>query len=197
MGVTARAIHGSDSLGPGTDHPVATFARKTVVITYGGAAMEGVRLLDGFVRDIAALRSAGIDLVVVHGGRMRVTDDETMELVERALRQVNDEIAQMINRHGARAMGLSAGPGPLIHARHRMHRLPTGESVDLGRVGDVAGVNTTPIRARLGDHAPPHVRAHARTAASRPSRRSPRSHACRDRTPSRRRSGSSPPRAGS
>jgi acetylglutamate kinase len=80
---------------------------------------------------------------------MRVTDDETIELVERALRQVNDEIAQMINRHGARAMGLSAGPSPLIHARHRMHLLPTGESVDLGRVGDVAGVNTTPIQALL------------------------------------------------
>jgi uridylate kinase len=109
MGVTARAIHGSDSLGPGTDHPVVTFARKTVVIKYGGTAMEGVRLLDGFVRDIATLRSAGIDLVVVHGGGMRVTDDETMELVERALRQVNDAIARMINRHGARAMGLSAG----------------------------------------------------------------------------------------
>jgi hypothetical protein len=158
MGVTARAIHESDSLGLGTDHPVATFARKTVVIKYGGAALERVRLLDGFLRDIAALRSAGIDLVVVHGGGpqisrlmeesgkpprfvggMRVTDDETMELVERVLRHVNDEIAQMINRHGAPAMGLSAGPSPLIHARHRMHLLPTGESVDLGRVEDVAG----------------------------------------------------------
>jgi acetylglutamate kinase len=82
-------------------------------------------------------------------GGMRVTDDETMELVERALRQVNDEIAQMINRHGARAVGLSIWPGPLIHACHRTHLLPTGESVDLGRVGDVAGVNTTPIRALL------------------------------------------------
>jgi acetylglutamate kinase len=152
----------------GESDPVATCARKTVVVKYGGAAVERGRLLDGFLHDIAALRSAAIDLVVVHGGGpqisrlmeesgktprfvvgMRVTDDETMELVERALRQVNDEIAQMINRQGARAIGLGGGPGPLIHAIHRMHVLPTGESVDLGRVGDVAGVNTTPIRALL------------------------------------------------
>ena len=152
----------------GASERVATSARKTVVVKCGGAAMENGRLLDGFLRDIAALWSAGIDLVVVHGGGpqisrlmeesgktprfvggMRVTDDETMELVERALRRVNDEIAQIINRHGARAVGLSIWPGPLIHAYHRTHLLPTGESVDLGRVGDVAGVNTTPIRALL------------------------------------------------
>src|ERR1700738_700458 len=152
----------------GASDPVATCARKTVVIKYGGAAVERGRLLDGFLRDITALRSAGIELVVGHGGGpqssrlleeagkaprfvggMRVIDDETMELVERALRQVNDEIAQMINRHGARAVGLSVWPGPLIHACHRTHLLPTGESVDLGRVGDVAGGNPTPIRALL------------------------------------------------
>jgi hypothetical protein len=117
----------------GESDPVATCARKTVVVKYGGAAVERGRLLDGFLRDIAALRSAGIDLVVVHGGGpqisrlmeesgktprfvggMRVTDDETMELVERALRQVNDEVARMINRHGTRAIGLGGGPGPLI-----------------------------------------------------------------------------------
>ena len=152
----------------GESDPVVTDARKTVVVKYGGAAEERGRLRDGFLRDIVALRSAGIDLVVVHGGGpqisrlmeesgktprfvdgMCVTDDETMELVERALRQVNDEIAQMIDRHGARAVGLSIWPGPLIHACHRTHLLPTGESVDLGRVGDVAGANTTPIRALL------------------------------------------------
>src|SRR4029077_12797262 len=150
------------------DHPVATFARKTVVVKYRGAAMERMRLLEGFFQDVAALRSAGVDLVVVHGGGpqisrlmeeagktprfvdgLRVTDDETMELVERALRQVNHEIEQLINRHGTRAMGLSAWSGEGIHACHRMHLLPTGESVDLGRVGDVTGVDTTPIRALL------------------------------------------------
>lgn len=165
MSVTAR-----NRFAAAADHPVATFARKTVVVKYGGAAMERVRLLEGFFQDVAALRSAGVDLVVVHGGGLqinrlmeesgktprfvdgvRVTDDETMELVERALRQVNHEIEQLINRHGIRAMGLSvwSGEGEVIHACHRMHLLPTGESVDLGRVGDVTGVDTTPIRALL------------------------------------------------
>src|ERR1700730_2367471 len=145
----------------GASDPVATCARKTVVIKYGGAAVERGRLLDGFLRDITALRSAGIDLVVVHGGGhqisrlleescksprfvggMRVIDDETMELVERALRQVNDEIAQMINRHGARAVGLSVWPGPLIHACHLTPLMPTAESVNLCLGGETVGVST-------------------------------------------------------
>src|ERR1700730_4773394 len=141
MSVTARKDHAAhrDDRSAAADHPDATFARKTVVVKYGGAAMERVRLLEGFFQDVAALRSAGVDLVVVPGGGpqigrlveglatgprvgagVRVADDETIELVERALRQVNHEIEQLINRHGTRAMGLSAWSGEVIHACHRM-----------------------------------------------------------------------------
>jgi acetylglutamate kinase len=149
---------------------VARFAGQTVVVKYGGAAMQWAHLKDSFSRDIAALRSAGVNPVVVHGGGpqisrlmeesgktprfvggMRVTDDETMDLVERALLGINREIAQLITRHGIRAVGLSAWPGPLIQATRREHLSPTGESVDLGRVGDVTAVNTKPIRA-LQEH---------------------------------------------
>jgi acetylglutamate kinase len=152
------------------DYPIAKLAGKTVVVKYGGAAMERPQLKDGFSRDIAALLSAGVNPVVVHGGGrqitrlmvksgktprfvggMRVTDDATMDLIEGALAQINRDIAHLITWHGASAVGLSAWQDPLIHARRMVHLLPTGESVDLGRVGDVVAVNTNPIRA-LQEH---------------------------------------------
>ena len=148
------------------DCPIATFAGKTVVVKYGGAAMERPQLSDSFSRDIAALRSAGMKPVVVHGGGrqitrfmersgktprfvggMRVTDDATMDLIEGALPQINRDIAQLITRHGARAVALSAWPDPLIHARRMVRLLATGELVDLGRAGDVEAVDGSPIRA--------------------------------------------------
>jgi acetylglutamate kinase len=171
MGVTLRGeIHptrsGELAGALEVDWPIANFAGKTVVIKYGGAAMERSHLKDGFSRDIAALRSAGVNPVAVHGGGrqitrlmeksgktprfvggMRVTDDATMDLIEGALPQINRDIARLITRHGASAVGLSAWQDPLIHARRMVYLSPTGESVDLGRVGDVVAVNTNPIRA--------------------------------------------------
>ena len=148
------------------DCPIASFSGKTVVVKYGGAAMERSHLKNSFSRDIAALRSAGVNPIVVHGGGrqitrlmetsgkgcrlvggMRVTDDATMDLIEEALLPINRDMVQLIIRHGASAMGLSACTDPLIHARRVVHLSPTGESVDLGRVGDVAAVDTSLIRA--------------------------------------------------
>jgi len=161
MGVMARSEIQADDLA------IASFRGRTVVVEYGGAAMEQAHLRDGFSRDIAAIRLAGVNPVVVHGGgrRMsrlreaaekriprfvgdpRVTHDETMRLVERALATTNDEIARLIDGHGVEAVGSSAWPDQIVRACPREPLLPAGESVDLGRVGDVAGVNARPIRA--------------------------------------------------
>jgi hypothetical protein len=152
MGVMAR-----DEIRSG-DHTIAGWRGRTVVVKYGGDAMEQAHLKEGLSRDIAALRLAGVNLVVVHDGGLRsarfsgdprVTDDETMELVERALATTADEIARLIGRHGVEAVESGVWPGQIVRACRRKPLLPAGESVDLGRVGDVAGVNARPIRALL------------------------------------------------
>ena len=77
---------------------------------------------------------------------MRVTDDETMALVETALRQVNQELVELIERQGAPAKGFGGWETSLVRAFLRRHVLPNGEAVDLGRVGAVESVNPRPIR---------------------------------------------------
>ncbi|HXJ79133.1 MAG TPA: acetylglutamate kinase [Candidatus Methylomirabilis sp.] len=147
------------------DQAVATLKGQTVVIKYGGALMDQPTLKNLFARDVAFMRSAGVNPVVVHGGGplitrlmersgkavrfvdgMRITDDETMPLVETALRQVNREIVDLIERQGASAGGFGGWESSLVRARRRRHVLPSGETVDLGRVGDVESVNPKPIR---------------------------------------------------
>ncbi len=149
-----------------SDHAIANLRGRTVVVKYGGDAMEQAHLKEGFSRDIAALRLAGVNPVVVHGGGLRigrlmeaagritrfcgdtrVTDDETMGLVERALAMTTDEIARLIDRHGVEAVGSGVWPGQIVRACPRVPPLPAGGLVTLGRVGDVAGVNPRPIRA--------------------------------------------------
>jgi acetylglutamate kinase len=145
------------------DHAVAAFRDQTVVVECSGAAMVQPHLKDLFARDVAFLRSAGVNPVVVHGGGplithsmersgkavhmvngMRLTDDEMMAIVETALRQVNQEVVELIERQGARATGLGAWETCLVHAGRRQHVLASGEAV--GRVGDVESVNSKPIR---------------------------------------------------
>ncbi len=147
------------------DQAVAALRGQTVVIKFGGAALDQSHLKELFVRDVAFLKSAGVHPVVVHGGGpmitrlmersgkavhfvdgMRVTDDETMVLVETALRQVNQEIVEAIEHRGARARGFGGWETSLVHACRRRHVLPNGDTVDLGRVGDVESVNPKPIR---------------------------------------------------
>ena len=145
---------------------IQRFQGKTIVIKYGGNAMTDERLKQGFARDIVLMKLVGINPVVVHGGGpqigdllkkigkqstfiagMRVTDAETMDVVEMVLGGlVNKEIVNLINRHGGRAVGLTGKDGDLIRARkmnlaRELPELKDPESVDLGYVGEVASID--------------------------------------------------------
>ena len=145
---------------------IQEFHGKTVVIKYGGAAMEQTDLKAPFARDVILLRCVGINPVIVHGGGpqidammkrlgkeprfvggMRVTDEETVDIVEMVLvGRINKEIVGLINLHGGKAVGLSGKDGDLVRARRLRHRLPSGETVDIGLVGEVEAINPAPIR---------------------------------------------------
>jgi len=145
---------------------IRAFQGKTLVIKYGGAAMEQAALKPAFALDVILLRYVGINPVIVHGGGpqigalmkrlgkepefvggMRVTDAETVEIVEMVLvGKINTEIVGLINHHGGRAVGLSGKDGHLIMARRRPHRAPDGTEVDIGLVGEVEAVNPLAIR---------------------------------------------------
>jgi acetylglutamate kinase len=140
---------------------IRRFAGKVLVIKYGGHAMETEDLRDAFAEDVALLKYVGMNPVVVHGGGpqidaavkqagitprfvrgMRVTDAATMEIVEQVLAgKISGEIVAGLNRHGARAVGLSGKDGELVVARKRT------ASEDLGLVGDVVGVHPEVIEA--------------------------------------------------
>jgi acetylglutamate kinase len=138
---------------------------KTVVIKFGGNAMESPAIRGMFASDVVLMRYVGINPVIVHGGgpqitdfmrRLekepsfieghRVTDEETMEIAKMVLvGKVNKDIVSLINRHGALAMGLSGEDGNLVMARKR-----TAENgADLGWVGEVESVNATIIEELL------------------------------------------------
>ena len=134
------------------------FHGKTVVIKYGGNAMTDEKLKEGFARDVVLLKLVGMNPVVVHGGGpqidemlkrvgkkgefvqgMRVTDAETMDVVEMVLGgQVNKEIVHLINHHGGAAVGLTGKDGAFIRAKKMMVRGPgENEMIDIGQVGEV------------------------------------------------------------
>ena len=148
------------------------FYQKTVVIKYGGSAMVDERLKRSFAQDIVLLKYVGINPVVVHGGGpqigktlerlgkkshfregMRVTDSETMDVVEMVLvGKVNKEIVALINQHGGQAVGLSGKDGRLIQARKlKLYRDQQGdkppELIDLGMVGEVQTIHAGIIQA--------------------------------------------------
>ncbi|MBI3936443.1 MAG: acetylglutamate kinase [Betaproteobacteria bacterium] len=142
---------------------IQRFHGKTIVIKYGGNAMTDERLKHGFARDVVLLKLVGMNPVIVHGGGpqidellrrfgkkgefvqgMRVTDAETMDVVEMVLGgQVNKEIVTLINQHGGRAVGLTGKDGGLIRARKLRVRDESGsdELVDIGQVGEVESVD--------------------------------------------------------
>src|SRR4029453_6524820 len=150
---------------------IRAFQGKTLVIKYGGAAMEQADLKEQFAKDVLLLRLVGIRPVIVHGGGpqigslmkrlgkeprfvggMRVTDEETVQIVEMVLvGKINKEIVGRINHHGGRAIGLSGKDAGLIKARRRPHRMPNGEEVDIGLVGEVETVNTEALRLLTDD----------------------------------------------
>jgi acetylglutamate kinase len=155
---------------------IQSFHGKTVVIKYGGNAMVDENLKKSFARDIVLLKLVGIDPVVVHGGGpqisqllqrigkktefvqgMRVTDRETMDVVEMVLGgSVNKEIVSLINSLGGKAVGLSGKDGGLIRARKMtLHRddpeADHPEIIDLGHVGEVESIDPSVV-AVLDQH---------------------------------------------
>ncbi|HEX2439411.1 MAG TPA: acetylglutamate kinase [Methylomirabilota bacterium] len=145
---------------------IREFRGKSLVIKYGGSAMESDDLKASFALDVILLQLVGINPVIVHGGGpqignlmkrlgkepkfvggMRVTDAETVEIVEMVLvGKINKEIVGLINHHGGRAVGLSGKDGDLLRAHKRLHRTADGQEVDIGLVGEVERVNVEPIR---------------------------------------------------
>ena len=145
---------------------IREFRGKSLVIKYGGSAMEHAELKAPFALDVILLQLVGINPVIVHGGGpqigalmkklgkepefvggMRVTDQETVEIVEMVLvGKINKEIVGLINHQGGRAVGLSGKDGDLLRAHKRLHRMPSGEMVDIGLVGEVEHVNVEAIR---------------------------------------------------
>ena len=150
---------------------IQAFSGKTVVVKYGGHAMQDPALEDDFARDIVLLATVGIHPIVIHGGGpqigqvltqlgietrfhegLRVTDERTMDVVEMVLMGlVNGNIVRRINRFGGNAVGLAGKDGNLIRARKMHLRLADNQSdeVDLGQVGEVEeikpGILTTLI----------------------------------------------------
>lgn len=144
---------------------IRRFAGKTLVIKYGGNAMEDEALKSSFARDVVLLKLVGLNPVIVHGGGpqidellgklgkgrefvdgMRVTDAETMKVVEMVLGgQVNKEIVALINQHGGRAIGVTGKDDGMIRAK-KLTAFKNGAPVDLGFVGEVAAVRPEVIR---------------------------------------------------
>ena len=142
---------------------IQRFHGKTIVIKYGGNAMTEEKLRRSFASDVVMLKLVGINTVIVHGGGpqiddqltkigkkgefiqgMRVTDAETMDVVEMVLGgQVNTDIVNLINRSGGRAVGLSGTDGPLIRARKLVMRGKDNpdEVIDIGQVGEVESID--------------------------------------------------------
>ena len=146
---------------------IKRFFDKTIVIKYGGNAMTDAHLKECFAQDVVLLKLVGMNPVVVHGGGpqinemldklgkkgefiqgMRVTDEETMDVVEMVLGgQVNKEIVNLINRHGGKAVGLTGQDGNFIHAHKLMMEDlndPT-KMIDVGQVGEITAIDPSII----------------------------------------------------
>jgi len=154
---------------------IRRFRGKTVVIKYGGNAMVDEVLKSGFARDIVLMKLVGINPVVVHGGGpqigmllekigkestfvdgMRVTDSETMDVVEMVLGGlVNKDIVNLITHHGGRAVGLTGKDGDLIRARkltikRNSPELDVPEIIDIGHVGEVESIDASVVDMLVG-----------------------------------------------
>jgi acetylglutamate kinase len=147
---------------------IRRFSGKTVVIKYGGAAMAAADLTDAVMQDVALMKYVGMNPIVVHGGGpevsamskrlglesqfidgLRVTDAATMEIAQMVLvGKTNRQVVTRLGDQGIRAIGLSGQDGGLIRASKHLHRsVLTGETADLGFVGDVAQVDTSVLEA--------------------------------------------------
>ncbi len=146
---------------------IKRFFDKTIVIKYGGNAMTDPLLKDCFARDVVLLKLVGMNPVVVHGGGpqiedllkrvgkqgtfiqgMRVTDEETMDIVEMVLGgQVNKEIVNLINQRGGKAVGLTGQDGNFIRAKKLLlpNKDKPDEMIDIGSVGDITAIDPSLI----------------------------------------------------
>lgn len=155
---------------------IQRFSGKTIVVKYGGNAMTEEALKNGFARDIVLMKLVGMNPVVVHGGGpqighllervgkqsefiqgMRVTDSETMDIVEMVLGgMVNKEIVNLIHQHNGNAVGLTGKDGNLIRAKKMEmtafnEDLNAPELIDLGHVGEVERINTKVLDMLIQD----------------------------------------------
>ncbi len=146
---------------------IKRFFDKTIVIKYGGNAMTDNHLKQCFAQDVVLLKLVGMNPVVVHGGGpqinemldklgkkgefiqgMRVTDAETMDVVEMVLGgQVNKEIVNLINRHGGKAVGLTGQDGNFIHATKLLIEDSSDRTklIDIGQVGQITAIDPSII----------------------------------------------------
>lgn len=142
---------------------IKRFHGRTIVVKYGGNAMTDENLKQCFARDVVLLKLVGLNPVVVHGGGpqienllarigkkgsfvqgMRVTDAETMDVVEMVLGgQVNKEIVNLINQQGGKAVGLTGKDGNFIRAKKLLIENPEkpGERLDIGQVGEIVSID--------------------------------------------------------
>ncbi|MDH5444288.1 MAG: acetylglutamate kinase [Gammaproteobacteria bacterium] len=149
---------------------IQRFQGKTIVIKYGGNAMVDDKLKKGFARDVVLMKLVGLNPVVVHGGGpqigkllerldiksefiqgMRVTDSETMDVVEMVLGGlVNKEIVNLINQNGGHAVGLTGKDGDMIRARKltftkQAPEMNEPEIIDIGHVGEVESIDASVV----------------------------------------------------
>jgi len=145
---------------------IQRFFDKTIVIKYGGNAMTDPKLQEGFARDVVLLKLVGMNPVVVHGGGpqindllkrvgkvgtfvqgMRVTDEDTMDMVEMVLGKVNKDIVNLINRFGGKAVGLTGQDGAFIRAEKMMLESTEerGKMLDIGQVGVITKIDPSII----------------------------------------------------
>lgn len=151
---------------------IQKFAGRTVVVKYGGHAMTDEALKRSFARDVVLMKLVGINPVVVHGGGpqigrvlerlgiessfvdgQRVTDRQTMDVVEMVLGGlINKEIVALLNGNRGKAVGVTGKDGGLIRARRlRLRRTGADGGLDIGQVGEVAGINTEVLEMMTGD----------------------------------------------
>ncbi|GAB3187028.1 acetylglutamate kinase [Hydrogenophaga aquatica] len=158
---------------------IRKFHGKTMVIKYGGNAMTDPELQAAFAEDVVLLKLVGINPVVVHGGGpqiegllkrlgkkgefvqgMRVTDAETMEVVEWVLAgEVQQDIVGLINRAGGKAVGLTGRDGAMIHARklRMVDQSDPSKEHDVGQVGDIVGIDPSVVKSLQDDQFIPVV----------------------------------------
>jgi acetylglutamate kinase len=147
---------------------IKRFHGKTIVVKYGGNAMTDLALQRSFAHDVVLLKLVGMNPVVVHGGGpqieqlltrlgkkgefvqgMRVTDAETMDVVEMVLGgAVNKDIVTLINQAGGKAVGLTGQDGSFIHARKMLvpDKDRPDQKIDIGQVGEIASIDPAVIQ---------------------------------------------------